>query len=179
MTSFIISDHVNRPLAESWKSDLDNCTFCRIIYKGAPSYNLYENDQVIAILDIAPLRPGHVLVIPKEHYSHLSKLPEDTAGALGKAVTKIANALTKAMNNNGLNVVCNQEYAQAVPHVHYHIIPAPTFQATSKISVLPTSQETGKAPLTHNEMHRKEFEARDQLEHEDAVELVQRIKSKL
>lgn len=46
-------------------------------------------------LDIAPLRPGHVLVIPKEHYSHLSELPEDIAAALGAAVTKLANALTK------------------------------------------------------------------------------------
>ena len=63
--------------------------------------------------------------------------------------------------------------------VHYHIIPAPTFDATSKISVLPASQETMKVPLSYNEMHRREFEARDQLDHEDAVELVQRIKLKL
>ena len=50
MTSFIIGAHVHRPVAEAWKPDIDNCTFCRIIYKGAPCYNLYENEKVTAIL---------------------------------------------------------------------------------------------------------------------------------
>lgn len=63
--------------------------------------------------------------------------------------------------------------------VHYHIIPAPTFEATSKISVLPASDETRKTPLTHAEMFRKEFEARGELVEEEALELVQRIRSKL
>ncbi|EJC97969.1 HIT-like protein [Fomitiporia mediterranea MF3/22] len=179
MTSFIISSHVDRKVPGSWSSKNDDCVFCQIIYKGAPSYTVFETEKVVAILDIAPLRPGHVLVIPKEHHSHLSELPEELAGALGQAVSKLANALTKAMENNGLNVVCNQEYAQAVPHVHYHIVPAPTFDATSKISVLPTTEETRKYPLSYRDMHRMEFEARGRLEEDDALELVQRIKSKL
>lgn len=89
-------------------------------------------------IDILPLRAGHTLVIPKAHIPKLSDLPPDLASAVGEAVSKVANALTegalllfileirftfqrlfaaKAMGNTGLNVVCNQEYAQAVPHV--------------------------------------------------------------
>ena len=85
-----------------------------------------------------PIRAGHTLVIPKAHIPKLSDLPPDLASAVGEAVSKVANALTegtllhtrnmlyvqlesmilyKAMGNTGLNVVCNQEYAQAVPHV--------------------------------------------------------------
>lgn len=63
--------------------------------------------------------------------------------------------------------------------VHYHIIPAPTFDATSKISVLPSSEERKKLPLSHKEMHWKEFEARSELDENDALEIVQRIKAKL
>lgn len=85
--------------------------------------------------DISPLRPGHTLVIPKVHQKYISELPEDYAAALGLVVTRVAKALTKGrptdktawycfrltcvvvLENPGLNVVGNQEYAQAVPHV--------------------------------------------------------------
>lgn len=63
--------------------------------------------------------------------------------------------------------------------VHYHIIPAPTFVATSKISAIPSSEDRRKSPLTLKEMHWKEFEARSELDEEDALELIQRIKAKL
>lgn len=67
--------------------------------------------------DILPLRPGHTLVIPKAHYPRLSDLPAELAGAVGAAVSRVARALVDALDNTALNVVCNQEYAQAVPHV--------------------------------------------------------------
>jgi len=85
--------------------------------------------------DIAPLRPGHTLAIPKVHHKHISELPEEYAAALGLVVTRVAKALVKGsvtnktsrrfgsftravvLENPGLNVVGNQEYAQAVPHV--------------------------------------------------------------
>jgi hypothetical protein len=85
--------------------------------------------------DTAPLRPGHTLVIPKFHHKRISELPEEYGAALGLVVTRVAKALTKGaitdeisrlydsltraavLENPGLNVVGNQEYAQAVPHV--------------------------------------------------------------
>ncbi|KAK7048155.1 HIT-like protein [Favolaschia claudopus] len=171
MTSFLIKAHENRA-PSSWNSQSD-CTFCRIIKNEIPCTRVFENDSVIAILDILPLRRGHTLVIPKAHFSRLSELPEEYASAVGMAVTKVAHALTKALDNTALNVVCNQEYAQAVPHVHYHIIPAPTFIQRS------THTENYTEPLTMKEMHQREFEGRTELEEEDGEILAKQIRSKL
>lgn len=178
MTSQILSSHIDRPISTQWKSEADSCPFCRIISGVSPAFKVYETENIIAILDILPLRPGHTLVIPKTHCKHVSELPEELAGAVGQAVSKVAKALTQALGNNALNVVCNQEYAQAVPHVHYHIIPAPTFEATSKISVLPSARAAATAP-TPQEMFNKEFEARNILNEDEAKQLVQIISAKL
>ncbi|KAG8926749.1 hypothetical protein FRC02_008695, partial [Tulasnella sp. 418] len=103
----------------------EECTFCRIISGEGNAFKVYEDDSILCILDILPIRPGHVLVIPKQHVSRLSDMDDELAGKVGKLVSKVAKALTVALDNTALNVVCNQEYAQAVPHVHYHIVPAP------------------------------------------------------
>ncbi|KAH9080520.1 HIT-like domain-containing protein [Lactarius deliciosus] len=112
MTSFIIKAQASRPVPEFWRQDGES---------RSARLRIYEDDQVIAFLDILPLRPGHTLVVPKFHCARAS---------VGKAISRISNALTKAVDNTALNVVCNQEYAQVVPHVHYHIIPAPRSSTT-------------------------------------------------
>ncbi|KAJ7202803.1 HIT-like protein [Mycena pura] len=170
MTSFLIQAHENRP-ASAWNNDAE-CVFCRIVRNESPAARVFENELVIAILDILPLRKGHTLVIPKAHHSRLSELPPQLAAALGEAVTKVAHALTLALDNTALNVVCNQEYAQAVPHVHYHVIPAPTFGKQT----LPAAET---APLTQKEMHRREFEGRTELDEDEATVLAKQICSKL
>jgi diadenosine tetraphosphate (Ap4A) HIT family hydrolase len=70
--------------------------------------------------------------------------------------------------------VCNQEYAQAVPHVHYHIIPAPTFGKQPPAAPLKDVE-----PLTMKEMHQREFEGRSELDEDDAAILAEQIRSKL
>ncbi|KIK57137.1 hypothetical protein GYMLUDRAFT_173032 [Collybiopsis luxurians FD-317 M1] len=189
MTSFIIKDHVERP-PHSWNQD-SYCAFCRIIANEAPSNRVYENDKVVAFLDIMPLRKGHTLVVPKAHYSRLSELPPEYAAAVGEAISKVAHALTEALGNTALNVVCNQEYAQAVPHVHYHIIPAPSFDSSSLSSPPPppptqdVTVELSKrpkpqaAPMSIRQMHQMEFAGRTELEDEDAVLLVKKIRARL
>ncbi|GLB38301.1 putative protein similar to CwfJ C-terminus 1 [Lyophyllum shimeji] len=184
MTSFIIKDHVDRPPAPSWAPESDSdCTFCRIIRNELPAYRVFEDDEVIAILDILPLRGGHTLVIPKVHCSRLSELPANYAAATGKAVSRVAHALTQAVENTALNVVCNQEYAQAVPHVHYHVIPAPTVTSPTPSPPAPTSvekeMESSKRPRSVKEMHRMEFEARDELDEREAGVLAQKIRAHL
>ncbi|PCH40166.1 HIT-like protein [Wolfiporia cocos MD-104 SS10] len=176
MTSFIIKAHEGRAIPEQWKTEPD-CPFCQIIRDDAPAYRLYENDQVIAFLDILPLRPGHILVVPKTHYSRVSELPPEFAAAVGAAVSKVAHALTEALENTALNVVCNQDYAQAVPHVHYHIIPAPTAADIAKSS--PSKVDHRVEPLSQKEMHRLEFEARDGLDDGAARILVAKIRAHL
>ncbi|KAL0066194.1 hypothetical protein AAF712_006819 [Marasmius tenuissimus] len=123
-----------------------------------------------------PLRPGHTLIVPKVHCARVSELPPEFAAAVGEAISKVADALTKALDNTALNVVCNQEYAQAVPHVHYHIIPAPKFGSSEPPSPVPTGPAV---PLTERQMHRMEFESRDFLEDDEAEVLVQKIRSHL
>ncbi|KAK0187872.1 HIT-like protein [Armillaria mellea] len=173
MTSFLIKAHIDRK-PSSWHSD-PGCPFCLIINGESPSRLVYEDDKIIAILDILPLRRGHTLVIPKAHYARLSELPPEYAAALGAGVTKVAHALTQALGNTALNVVCNQEYAQAVPHVHYHIIPAPTFSNTAS----DTSDTMRDPPLTVGQMHQMEFESREELDDDDAASLLQLLKAKL
>ncbi|OJA14313.1 hypothetical protein AZE42_01571 [Rhizopogon vesiculosus] len=187
MTSFIIGAHTNRKTPTEWKDDTDHdCSFCRIIAGELPSTRVYEDDKVIAILDILPLRHGHTLVIPKAHYSRVSELPPEYASAVGLAVTKVAHGLTKALGNTALNVVCNQEYAQAVPHVHYHIIPAPSFDSSAGAGagVLGTVKEKeenkdGMTPLTRGEMHQREFESREELDEGEGKNLAVRIRASL
>jgi len=176
MTSFIIKAQVTQTVPELWKKDRE-CAFCQIIYRGAHAYQVYEDNHVITFLDILPLRPGHTLVVPKIHCPRVSDLPPEYAAAVGEAISRISNALTKAVDNMALNIVCNQEYAQVVPHVHYHIIPAP------KLSSLPTGLGSGDLkqdmPLTARDMHRKEYESRDDLDEDDANLLVEKIKTHL
>ncbi|KAG1764561.1 HIT-like protein [Suillus occidentalis] len=159
MTSFIIGAHTNRSIPTEWRDDADrNCPFCRIIAGEMPSTRLYEDDKVIAILDILPLR--------------------QYASAVGQAVTKVANGLTKALGNTALNVVCNQEYAQAVPHVHYHIIPAPTFDSNAGVGPLEKAKEN-EIPLSRREMHQREFESREELDEDEGMNLAVRVRASL
>lgn len=112
----MINEHLNRNVPEEWR-DGGGCSFCRIISKELSSNILYETDEVVAILDILPLRPGHTLVLPKVHIPYVTDLPANVAAAMGVAVSKVAKAVSEAMQNTALNIVCNQEYAQSVPHV--------------------------------------------------------------
>lgn len=182
MTSFMINEHIDRKVHEEWRND-GRCTFCRVITKELPSTIVYETDEVIAILDILPLRPGHTLVIPKTHISHVSDLPLEIAAAIGKAVSKVAKALTQASQNTALNIVCNQEYAQSVPHVHYHIIPAPQFEASTELARSDPprikAQRQRVSPKTIREMHQLEYEGRSELDQDEGRELAERIRARM
>lgn len=101
-----------------------NCVFCSIVKGDIPSYKIYEDENVIALLDISQATKGHTLVIAKEHFKNLYDIDEELAGNIFKVVPKIANAIKKAFNPNGLNVIVNTEKPlQTVFHFHLHIIP--------------------------------------------------------
>ncbi|KAI5988414.1 HIT-like protein [Pisolithus albus] len=173
MTSFMINEHVGRDVHEDWRYD-GGCSFCRIIAKELPSAVLYETDEVVAILDILPLRPGHTLVIPKVHIPHVTDLPADIAAATGVAVSKVGKAVSEAMQNTALNIVCNQEYAQSVPHVHFHIIPAPQLGGSPRLDAT-----RAIIPRTRRELHQLEYEGRSELDEDEGRELAERIRAKL
>lgn len=101
-----------------------DCIFCKIRDGEIPSYKLYEDESVLAFLDITQGTKGHTLIIPKKHIPNIYELDEDTAANIFKVVPKIANALKKAFNPIGLNIVNNNEKPlQAVFHYHIHLIP--------------------------------------------------------
>jgi histidine triad (HIT) family protein len=101
------------------------CIFCKIVFGEMPSYKIYEDESTLAFLDIAPVNPGHVLVIPKKHFSNLEEIPEEEFSKLAVAVKKVAVAVTEATEATGHNVNINngETAGQVIFHLHFHIIP--------------------------------------------------------
>lgn len=99
--------------------------FDRILDHQIPCWKVYENDQVLAFLDVAPLAEGHCLVIPKERVAFLHQLSDDAAAALGRVLPRLARAVMAATGASAYNVLQNNgsDAHQAVFHVHFHIIP--------------------------------------------------------
>jgi histidine triad (HIT) family protein len=99
--------------------------FDRIIAGEIPCHRVYEDDHVLAFLDIGPLSDGHLLVVPKERAAHLHELSEGSAAALGRVLPRLCRAVTAATGAAAYNVLQNNGAAahQAVMHVHFHIIP--------------------------------------------------------
>jgi histidine triad (HIT) family protein len=92
-----------------------------------PCHKLYEDEHVLAFLDIAPLSFGHALVIPKERAQTLDLLSDDSSAAIGRVLPRLCRAIKKLTFVSAFNVLENNESLahQAVNHVHFHIIPKP------------------------------------------------------
>lgn len=99
--------------------------FTRIILREIPCHEVYRDESVIAFLDIAPLSVGHVLIVPVEEREFLHELSDESAAAIGRALPLVARAVIAATGATAYNVLQNNGAAahQAVPHVHFHIIP--------------------------------------------------------
>jgi histidine triad (HIT) family protein len=101
--------------------------FGKIIRGEIPCHKLYEDERVLAFLDIGPLSEGHALVIPKEPAVTLDELSDESAAAVGRVLPRICRAIKRATGTLAFNVLENNLPLahQAVPHVHFHIIPKP------------------------------------------------------
>jgi len=101
------------------------CLFCKIVKGEIPAYTIYEDDSVIAFLDIQPATLGHTLVISKKHYSVLPQMPDEEASHLMVVVKQLAGLIFEAMHADGVEIrQRNGEIAgQVIPHVHFHITP--------------------------------------------------------
>ncbi|MFA6227960.1 MAG: HIT family protein [Patescibacteria group bacterium] len=102
-----------------------DCIFCKIIAGEIPSAKVYEDDNFLAFLDIAPVNPGHTLIIPKTHRETLLDLPAADACRLLGLVQKIAPAVLSATGTKAFNLMLNNGPAsgQVVGHAHFHIVP--------------------------------------------------------
>lgn len=101
--------------------------FKKIIDGQIPCHRVYEDEHVLAFLDVGPLSPGHTLVIPKEPAETLDKLSDASAAAIGKVLPRLCRAVQKVTGIKDYNVLQNNGGAahQVVMHVHFHIIPKP------------------------------------------------------
>jgi histidine triad (HIT) family protein len=90
-----------------------------------PATKVYEDEDVLAFLDIGPISDGHTLVIPKQHFEKLHDCPAELLGQVASRLGKVAGAVAAAMNCDGYNLLCNNGRAagQLVGHLHFHIIP--------------------------------------------------------
>ncbi len=102
-----------------------DCIFCKIVNKKLPCYKLYEDESVMAFLDIMPVNHGHTLVISKKHYANLEEISDEELCKLIKVVKKIGKAIIKGLKVKGYNIGVNNNSiaGQVVPHIHFHIIP--------------------------------------------------------
>lgn len=104
---------------------MKDCIFCKIVRKELPADIVFENDHIIAFLDIAPINKGHTLVIPKSHHESPSPASDEELMNLMKVASHIGRALVKGCDYDGYNLHLARGACagQAVPHVHLHVIP--------------------------------------------------------
>jgi histidine triad (HIT) family protein len=102
----------------------DDCLFCKMIAGRVPVTKVYEDEDVLAFLDIQPISDGHTLVIPKQHFESLHDCPPEILGRVASRLGKVARAVMAATGFDGYNVLSNNGRAagQLVEHLHFHVI---------------------------------------------------------
>ena len=110
---------------KSAKSTAGRCVFCAIVERRQPSNIVYEDEDHIAFLDIAPFSEGHLLVCPKKHGETIWEMDESEIGELFMLASRISRAVVSAVHADGFRFVQNNGEAanQVVAHVHVHVIP--------------------------------------------------------
>ena len=103
------------------KSKIESCIFCKIVAGELPAHVVYEDDIVIAILDHRPVRPGHCMVLPKQHFDYFTNLSDELASHIVRVGNKLGRRIMETIEPKPMRigfVVHGQ-----IPHVHYHVIP--------------------------------------------------------
>ncbi|MGE5426189.1 MAG: HIT family protein [Bacillota bacterium] len=101
------------------------CVFCQIVAGEIPARKVYEDDAVLSFLDIKPVHPGHLLIIPKVHISNLEEISDVDLCGLISVVKKLGAKVKEKLGYEGYNVIVNNDplAGQIIPHLHFHIIP--------------------------------------------------------
>ncbi len=140
------------------------CIFCKIATKQAEASIVYEDDQIMAFMDIRPVSQGHTLVIPKRHYVDIFDAPEEIIAVSHKVTKKIAEAVKEATKADGISIVQQNGAAagQDIFHLHVHIIPRFSGQKMPHFSDL--------GIVEREVLNREADKIRQQLSHADAKE---------
>lgn len=124
---------------------MDDCVFCKIIKGEIPSAKIYEDNEVVAILDISQATRGHTLVLPKTHYDNFLSTPKELMHKVMDVAQRIGQAEMSVLGAKGVNILTNigKEAGQSVMHYHVHIIPRYVrdvgFQITLKENIVDKS----------------------------------------
>ncbi|HEQ7947238.1 TPA: HIT family protein [Streptococcus pyogenes] len=120
---------------------MENCIFCSIIQGDIPSSKVYEDEQVLAFLDISQTTKGHTLVIPKQHVRNILEMTAETASHLFARIPKITRAIQSATGATAMNIINNNEAlaGQTVFHAHVHLVPR--YNEEDGISIQYTTHE--------------------------------------
>jgi histidine triad (HIT) family protein len=104
---------------------MTDCVFCKIVSKEIPAEVLYENEQVISVLDINPIHFGHALILPKQHCNDFLDLPDQSYHSILQAARIVTHALVQSLKLEGYNLFSNNGIiaGQSVFHFHLHITP--------------------------------------------------------
>ena len=104
---------------------MDDCVFCNMVAGNIPVASVYEDEVVLAFLDIGPISDGHTLVIPKRHCPSLHECDTEVLAQVATRLGKVARAVAAAVGADGYNLLSNNGAAagQVVEHLHFHIIP--------------------------------------------------------
>ena len=99
------------------------CLFCKIINGEIPCYKVYENEYVLAFLDINPDSDGHTLIIPKKHFTDIDDIDNNTLSEIFKAAKIVKKLLEEKLNCDGISLLQNNGIVQEVKHFHLHLKP--------------------------------------------------------
>lgn len=127
-----------------------DCVLCKIIRQEIPNYTVYEDNNVLAFLDIHPCSKGHTVVISKNHSASLKEMPESEWTALLRGLNATRAKIEAVLKPDGLNIGINERAAagQAVPHAHWHIIPRWENDGGGSMHSIIRSKETGEVAET-------------------------------
>jgi histidine triad (HIT) family protein len=105
--------------------DERSCPFCKMVKHELNAVIVYEDNDILTIMDLYPATPGHILLLPRRHIEDIYSLREDLASRIMVAATKIAKAIKQQLSPDGLNLIQSNELAagQTIPHFHLHIVP--------------------------------------------------------
>lgn len=123
------------------------CIFCQIVNGEIPCYKLYEDDDVLAFLDISQVTKGHTLVVSKKHYDNFLATPKDIVHKVMDVAQRIGQVQIRMLGAKGVNILtnCYQEAGQSVMHFHVHVIPR--YGINDKMVIEMKNPESGKLNL--------------------------------
>lgn len=104
---------------------MNDCLFCKIIAGDIPADKVYEDDKIVAFLDINPVNPGHTLVVPKEHSLNLYDVSDEILKKMIVLIKNLSIAIKSAVKADGINIEMNNDpiAGQVIMHTHMHIVP--------------------------------------------------------